>query len=127
MPCEKCKNGKFRIGNSEYVCDGYIDPWIECDNVVIKPERNNVKIPLKIKNAHSFLAIRFPKRTRFYNTAALAPKSFWARPQADLTCYLKKMRPIGELFIIFLNIFLNYSISIIYFFLYLNQSRYCCC
>lgn len=111
-PCEKCKDGKFRIGNFEYVCDGYINPWVECDNVVIKPERNKVIIPSKIQNAHLFLAVQFTRRTRCYNTVALAPKSFWARPQADLSRYLKKMKPNGELFIIFVFVeeILNYFI-----------------
>lgn len=102
MACEKCKDGKFRIGNSEYMCDGYINPWVECNNVVIKPERNNVKIPLKIRNAYSFLASQFrPKRTRFLNTASLVSKSFWARPHADLSRYLDKMKSNGERFISF--------------------------
>lgn len=103
-PCTKCSEGKFRFGNTEYLCDGYINPWVECDNVVKEPERRDVEIPSNIKNAHSFLAIKFFKHAPpNYNPAALVPKSFWAHPQADLSRYLTEMKPNGELFISILN------------------------
>lgn len=95
-PCSKCNGGKFRFGNSEYLCDGYINQWVECDNVVKEPERRAIEIPLKIGNKYPFLAFPFEAQNRTVREPVFLFKSFPAHPQTDLWQYLKKMDPKGE-------------------------------
>lgn len=63
-PCMKCKNGNFIFGNSSYLCTGSISEWAKCDNVVKEPERQTVKIPKYIQEAHPFLGKKFKIQTR---------------------------------------------------------------
>ena len=66
-PCPLCK-GQFVFQKSNYICNGNVDEWTKCENIIKEPPRVVCRIPSALSVEHSFLNKKFkvmPRALRF--------------------------------------------------------------
>ncbi|XP_031628486.1 poly [ADP-ribose] polymerase-like [Contarinia nasturtii] len=74
-PCKNCNANFIFDGNSGYLCQGYQSAWAKCNQILIEPERQSVKIPKDIQEKFPFLAKEFQIQQRTISSIYTSPQS----------------------------------------------------